>query len=202
MAEFQHQVKLGYSPKEGKWVIRDERVWIEIENIDSAIEYLRNNVKLHMEGEIILRPINGKWYLRDAGKLQIFDTPDEMAEAFYDIANNYEEEVLQGPESLFGKRKGRRGIDMARLQTWMQDAKKPDIPEGEEVPVDEEGEPKEYCAWHRAAEAVAVCTGCDKNLCEACVGKTVEEHVFCNSCWTQYKYARHLEKFKKMRGKK
>ncbi len=204
MAEFQHNIRLGYSAKDGKWVLKDERLWYEIESIDSALDYLRTTVKLHMEGEILLRPIGGKWFIRDTTRYQLFDTPDEMSEAFYEIASNFEEEVLQSSDVLFGRKKSRRGIDMSRVQTWMKDAKKVEMAEARGIKVEEveeEQEQKEYCAWHPAAEAAAVCTGCDKNLCEKCVGKRVEEHVFCNSCWTQYKYARHLEKFKKMREK-
>ncbi|HPZ08383.1 MAG TPA: hypothetical protein PL110_09735 [Candidatus Eremiobacteraeota bacterium] len=194
MAEYQHQIRLGYSAKDGKWVLMDERNWVEVDNLDDMGNYLRNIVKVRMEGEIILRRKDNKWYMRDASKYQLFGTPEEMMTAFKELENNYEDEIIQSSESIFGVRRGKaRSIDMERFQTWAKDVSSRTETEVKET--------RQFCAWHKDVEKVATCTGCDKSLCEKCIGKQIEENHFCHSCWTQYKYSSHLEKFKKMREK-
>jgi hypothetical protein len=191
MPDYQYDIKLGYSPRDGKWILDDGRQWVEVEEIDDMINYLKSTVKLRMEGEILVRRHGDKWYMRDASKYQMFNNPEEMSATFKEIANNFQDEVIQPGESLFGRKKGKRGIDMTKVQTWVKD-----VNVKTEVEVKET---KQFCAWHREAEKVATCTGCEKSLCDKCIGKQIEENVFCHSCWTQYKYSSRLEKFKKQR---
>jgi hypothetical protein len=189
------EIKLGYSAKDGKWVLMDNRIWTEVDTLDNMFNYLRNTVKLHMEGEIVVKKIEDKWYMRDISKYLRFSTPEEMMDAFRDIDKNYVEEIIQSSESLFGEKKSKRGINMGRMQTYMKD-----VSTKTEVKVQES---KQFCAWHPTVDFVVVCGGCEKNLCEHCIGKRLdEEHVLCNTCWTEYKYSRHLEKFKKQREQK
>jgi len=191
MPDYQYDIKLGYSARDGKWILDDERMWVEVDDIDEMINYLKSTVKLRMEGEILVRRHGNKWYMRDASKYQLFNNPEEMATAFKEIDAHYQDEVIQPAETLFGRKKGKRGIDMTKVQGWMKD-----VTTKTEV---ETKEAKQFCAWHKDTEMVATCTGCDKGLCEKCIGKQIEDNVFCNSCWTQYKFSRHLEKFKKQR---
>lgn len=187
MAEYQHQIRLGFC--DGKWRLVDERIWYEVEDFDGMMLYLKNMIKIAHEGEIVLRKKGNKWYMRDVTKAQNFSTADEMYAAFQVLEKNYQDEVLNSFDSLTGKRKVSRGIDMGRLQTYMKVA-----------PEEEQKEVKKMCAWHPEAEMVVICAGCEKRICEKCIGKQIdEENTLCNSCWTQYKYSRHLEKFKKMK---